>query len=143
MKPYKNENSSKKRVSIQNQISSRNLSLLYLKFFHKIFDSLNISLLFLIFILSFLSLNSQRKWTNIYSDLAKTKLFNNNLIDYISNTEELYIQEFESLNTLKKTTPEDLIYFERQVPNKKDNFFIKNIKNIHHGLKDSIYQRGY
>ena len=143
MNTYKNENSLKKKVSNKNKIISTNLSLFNLKFLHKIFDSLNISLLILIFILSFLSFNSQRKWTDIYSNLAKTKQFNNNLIDYISNIEEFYIQEFESLNTLKKTMPADLIYFERQISNKKENFIDKNIKNLHKGLKDSIYQRGY
>ena len=143
MNTYQNENSLNKKVSNQNKITPTNLSLLNLKFLHKIFDSLNISLLILIFILSFLSFNSQRKWTDIYSNLAKTKHFNNNLIDYISNIEEFYIQEFESLKTLKKTTPEDLIYFERQISNKKENFFNKNINNLYEGLKDSIYQRGY
>ena len=68
---------------------------------------------------------------------------NNNLIDYISKTEEFYINELESLNYLKKTTPKDLIYLDRQNTQKKENFLIKKIKIIILGLKDSRYQIGY
>ena len=60
---------------------------------------------------------------NIYKNLVKTRTNNNNLIDYISKTEEFYINEIESLNTLKKTTPKDLIYIDRQITKeKKINF---------------------
>ena len=38
---------------------------------------------------------------------------NNNLIDYISKTEEFYIGELESLNNYRKTKPKDLIYLDR------------------------------
>ena len=126
-----------------NKVNSNKISLLNLKFIHKIFNSLNFSLLILIVILSFLSFNSQKKWTTIYKNLAKTRLNNNNLIDYISKIEELYINEIDSLNTFKKATPKDLIYFDRKIPEKKKNKFIKNIKYIQNGLKDSKYQRGY
>ena len=97
----------------------------------------------LIFILSFLSFDSQRKWTSIYKNLTKTISNNNNLIDYISKTEEFYINELESLKTLKKTTPKDLIYLKKQITGQKKNKLIKNIKYIQDGLKDSRYQRGY
>ena len=88
-----------------NKINSKKIKLFNLKFIHRILDSVNISLFILIFILSFLSFNSQREWTSIYKDLAKTKSNNNNLIDYISKTEEFYINEIESLKIFKKTTP--------------------------------------
>ena len=143
MHKFENENSLNKTLYEINQINSKNISLLNLKFIHKILNSINISLLILIFILSFLSFNSQRKWTNIYKNLAQTRSNNNNLIDYISKTEEFYINEIESLNTFKKTTPKDLIYFDRKITEKKKNKLIKNIKYIQDGLKDSEYQRGY
>ena len=143
MNIYENENSLNSYSSSNNLINSKNTSLFNLRFIHKLFNSINVSLLILIFILSFLSLNSQKKWTSFYRNLAKTRLYNNNLIDYISKTEEFYIKEIESLNTFKKTTPKDLIYLDKQITKEKKNKLIKNIKYIKDGLKDSKYQRGY
>ncbi len=143
MKIFKNENSLNKNLSNTNQINSENISLFNLKLIHKLFDSINISILILIFILSFLSVNSQRKWSIIYKNLAKTRSNNNNLIDYISKTEEFYINEIETLNTLKKTTPKDLIYLDKQINKQKKNNLNQYIKYIKNGLKDSKYQRGY
>ena len=139
----KNENSLKNNLYDSNKITSKKIKLFNLKFIHRIFDSVNISLLILIFILSFLSFNSQRKWTSIYKNLLKTRANNNNLIDYISKTEEFYINEIESLNTFKKTTPKDLIYLDKQINKKKGNNLNKKIKYIKDGLKDSKYQIGY
>ena len=139
----KNENSLKNYPHNSNQITSNKVKLFNLKFIHRIFDSVNISLLILIFILSFLSFNSQRKWTSIYRNLAKTRVNNNNLIDYISKIEEFYVNEFESLNTLKKTTPKDLIYLDKQITKNERNNLNKKIKFIKDGLKDSKYQKGY
>ncbi len=139
----KNENSLKNTLYDANKITSKKFKLFNLKFIHRIFDSLNISLLILIFILSFLSFNSQRKWTNIYKNLAKTIANNNNLIDYISKTEEFYINEIESHNTFKKTTPKDLIYLDKQITKNKRSNLNKKIKFIKDGLKDSKYQKGY
>ena len=140
MNIFENENSLNKNLQKVNQTSSNKLNL---KLINKIFNSVNISLLSLIFILSFLSFNSQRKWTIIYKDLGKIKSNNNNLIDYISKTEEFYIIESESLDTFKKTTPKDLIYLNKQITRQKNNILIKNIKYIQDGLKDSRYQTGY
>ena len=139
----KNENSLKNNLYDANKITSKKIKLFNLKFIHRIFDSVNISLLILIFILSFLSFNSQRKWTSIYKNLLKTRANNNNLIDYISKTEEFYINEIESLNTFKKTTPKDLIYLDKQITQNKNNYLNKKIKFIKDGLKDSKYQKGY
>ena len=139
----KNENSLKNNLYDANKITSKKIKLFNLKFIHRIFDSLNISLLILIFILSFLSFNSQRKWTSIYKNLLKTRANNNNLIDYISKTEEFYINEIESLNTFKKATPKDLIYLDKQITQNKNNYLNKKIKFIKDGLKDSKYQKGY
>ena len=139
----KNENSLKNNLYDANKITSKNIKLFNLGLIHKIFDSVNISLLILIFILSFLSFNSQRKWTSIYKNLLKTRANNNNLIDYISKTEEFYINEIESLNTFKKATPKDLIYLDKQITQNKNNYLNKKIKFIKDGLKDSKYQKGY
>ena len=83
------------------------------------------------------------KWTRIYKNLLKTRANNDNLIDYISKTEEFYINEIESLNTFKKTTPKDLIYLDKQITQNKNNYLKKKIKFIKDGLKDSKYQKGY
>lgn len=139
----KNENSLKNNLYDANKITSKKIKLFNLKFIHRIFDSVNISLLIVIFILSFLSFNSQRKWTSIYKNLLKTRANNNNLIDYISKTEEFYINEIESLNTFKKATPKDLIYLDKQITQNKNNYLNKKIKFIKDGLKDSKYQKGY
>ena len=143
MNIYKNENSLNKNLSKINQINSKNISLFNLKLIHRILDSINISLLILIFILSFISFNSQKKWTSIYKNLAKTRSNNNNLIDYISRTEEYYINKIETLDNLKKTTPKDLIYLNKQITKEKKNNFNKKINYIQKGLKDSKYQKGY
>ena len=142
MKPYGNQLNFKKKVSYESQKNSEKISKLNIQFIHQIFDSINISLLVLIFTLFFLSLDSQRKWSNTYKTLSKTKAMNNNLIDYISKMEELYISELESLNTYRKTKPKDLIYLNR-IPEKKENFFKKNFRRLLEGIRDSKYQIGY
>ena len=134
---------SKKKLSNKNKTNQKKNQLFNTKLIHSILDSINISILILIFILSFISFNSQREWTNFYRNLAKTRAKNNNLIDYISKTEEFYIQEIESLKTFKKTTPKDLLYLDKQITNQKENYLIQKIKNISDGLKDSRYQKGY
>ena len=67
---------------------------------------------------------------------------NNNLIDYISKTQEFYIGELESLNNYRKTKPKDLIYISRTAE-KKESFFKKNFKSLIKGFKDSKYLGGY
>ena len=142
MKSYGNKFSLKKKVSYQSQKNSENISILKIKFIHQIFDAINISLLILIFILFFLSFDSQRKWSNTYITLSKTRAINNNLIDYISKVEEFYISELESLNIYRKTKPEDLIYLDK-LAEKKESLFKKNLSSFIEGFMDSKYQRGY
>ena len=84
-----------------------------------------------------------RDRTSIYKNLLKTRANNNNLIDYISKTEEFYINKIEFLNTFKKATPKDLIYLDKQITQNKNNYLNKKIKFIKDGLKDSKYQKGY
>ena len=142
MNPYKNRNSLINHSNTE-KFYSKNISLFNLKLIHKVFNSINISLLILLFTLTFLSLNSQRKWTHIYNNLAKRRAHNNNLIDFISKTEQFYINEIESLKNYKKTTPKDLIYLMKPIKNQKENYFNKKIEFIRNGLKDSRYQRGF
>ena len=142
MKPYGNQFNLKKKVSYQSQKKSIKISLFNFRFIHQISDTVNICLLVLIFTLFFLSFDSQRKWSNTYKTLSKTRAINNNLIDYISKIEEFYISELESLNIYRKTKPEDLIYLDK-LPEKKESLFKKNLSSFIEGFSDSKYQRGY
>ena len=142
MKPYGNQHNFKKKVLCESKKNSEKISILNIKLLHQIFDTINSSLLILIFTLLFLSFDSQRKWSNTFRTLSKTRTSNNNLIDYISQTEESYISELESLNTYKKTKPKDLIYLDK-VTDKKESLFKKNLSSFIEGVSDSKYERGY
>jgi len=142
MKTYGNQLKLKKKVSYEGKKDSEKISIINIKLVHQIFDTINISLLVLIFTLFFLSFDSQRKWSNTYKTLSKTRAINNNLIDYISKIEEFYISELESLNIYRKTKPEDLIYLDK-IEKKKESFFKKNLNTFIKGFSDSKYQSGY
>ena len=142
MNPYEKNLFFKKKVSYERQQNSEKIFKFNIQLIHQIFNTINSSLLVLIFTLFFVSLESQRKWSNTYKNLSKTKLMNNNLNEYIAKTEEFYIGELESLNTYRKTKPKDLIYLERTAE-KKESFFNKNFRSLIEGLIDSKYQRGY
>ena len=142
MKPYGNQLNLKKKVSYESKKNSEKISILNIKLIHQIFDTINVSILVLILILFFLSFDSQRKWSNTYKILSKTRAINNNLIDYISKIEEFYISELESLNIYRKTKPEDLIYLDK-LKEKKEGTFKKNLSTFIEGFSDSKYQRGY
>jgi len=142
MKPYWNQLNLKKKVSYERKKNSEKISIPHIKLIHQIFDTINISLLVLIFTLFFLSFDSQRKWANTYKTLSKTRTINNNLIDYVSKIEEFYISELESISAYRKTKPEDLIYL-NNLPEKKESLFEKNLSSFIEGFVDSKYQRGY
>ena len=142
MKPFGNQFSLKKKVSYESKKHSEKISILNIKLIHQIFDTINISLLVLIFILFFLSFDSQKKWSNTYKTLSKTRAINNNLIDYISKIEQFYISELESLNIYRKTKPQDLIYLDKR-PEKTESLFKKNLSSLIEGFSDSKYQMGY
>ena len=142
MNPSEKKTFFKKKVSYEIKQNSEKIFKFNIQLIHQIFNSINTSLLVLIFILFFLSLDSQSKWSNIYKNLSKTKAMNNNLNEYISKTEEFYIGELESLNTYRKTKPKDLLYLER-TPEKKEGFFKKNFRIFIKGLNESKYQKGY
>ena len=142
MKPYGNKLNFKKKVLNESKKNFEKISIINIKLIHQILDTINISLLVLIFTLFFLSFDSQRKWSNTYKTLSKTRAINNNLIDYISKIEEFYISELESLNIYRKTKPEDLIYLDK-LTEKKESLFRKNLNFLIEGFYDSKYQRGY
>ena len=142
MTPYGTKSNFKKKVSYQSKKNSKKTSIPNIKLIHQIFDTVNISLLVFIFTLFFLSFDSQRKWSNTYKTLSKTRALNNNLIDYISKIEEFYIGELESLNIYRKTKPEDLIYLNK-ISVKEERLFKKNLRSFTEGFNDSQYQRGY
>ena len=110
--------------------------------FHKIFNGLNLSVLILLFTFSFLSLNGQRKWTNFYSLMKDLRTNNNNLIDYISITEESYINEIDTLDKFKKTTSKDLIYVSKNIKQKELNKFQQYFFNLKRGIQEGTFQRG-
>ena len=142
MEAYEKQSYLKKKVSYESKKKSEKISELNIQLLHQLLNTINISLLVLIFTLFFLSFDSQKQWSSIYKTLSKTKAINNNLIDYISNTEEFYISELESLKTYKKTKPKDLIYLDK-ITQKKESFFKKNFRSFIKGFTESKYQKGY
>ena len=109
----------------------------------KIIDFLNISIIILLLFLSFISLNSQRKWTMFYSGMIEIRNKNNNIIDYISKTEQYLLNEIEHQNNMKKTNPDDLIYLTKTREKKRTNFHYLVAKEMIKGFDDGRYQRGY
>ena len=109
----------------------------------EIIDRLNISIIILILFLSFISLSSQRKWTILYSSMIDIKNKNNNIIDYISKTEQYLLNEIEHQNNIKKTNPDDLIYLTKTKEKKRINFLSFVVKEMIKGFDDGRYQRGY
>ncbi len=142
MRPYGTTSYLKKKVSLERKKNSEKISKLNIKLINQIIDSINLSLIILIFTLFFLTLDSQRKWSNTYKTLSKTRVMNNNLIDYISKTEEFYISKLDSLKTYRKAKPKDLVYIDK-IAEKKESFFNQNFRIFIKGLRDSQYQRGY
>ena len=142
MKPYGNQFNLKRKVTCQTKKNFEKISIINIKLIHQIFNTINISLLVFIFTLFFLSFDSQRKWSNTYKSLSETRAINDNLIDYISKIEEIYISELESLKIYRKTKPEDLIYLDK-LTEKKESKFKKNLSIFIEGFSDSKYQRGY
>ncbi len=108
----------------------------------KIIDVLNISIIIVTLFLSFISLNSQRKWTMFYSSMIEMRNKNNNIIDYISKTEQYFLNEIEHQQNLKKTNPDDLIYLIK-TKEKEKNFLSLVFKEMSKGFDDGKYQRGY
>ena len=109
----------------------------------KIIDRLNILVIFLLLFLSFISLNSQRKWTIFYSSMQDIRNKNNNIIDYISKIEQHFLNEIDYQHNIKKTNPEDLIHIIKTKDKIKKNFLSLVVREMSKGFYDGIYQRGY
>ena len=114
--------------------------LLTLKVLNKIIDYTNLLLVCLIIIYSFISFNSLREWTEIYSSMNKIRLINNDLNGYIATTEEYYINEVEMKDQFKKTSSKDLIYLKKPIKKINNKFPISDFIK---GLLDGKFQRGY
>ena len=113
------------------------------KIYGKIINRLNISIIICILFLSFISFNNQRKWTMFYSSMIQLKDKNNNIIEYISKTEEHFLNEIAHKHNIKKTNPDDLIYLLKIEEKEKINFLSSVFKEISRGFDDGIYQKGY
>ena len=93
--------------------------------------------------MSYLSFDSQRKWTNYYSAIQIIRQINSNLIDYSSQAEEFYLTEIESLEDFRITTTKDLIYLSMPLLKNERGFMEDSLELIREGLKEGFYQRGY
>jgi len=109
----------------------------------KIMNRLNILIVILILFLSFISLNNQRKWTMYYSSMIDLRDKNNNIIDYISKTEQYFLNEIDHKDNIKKTNPDDLIYLIRTKEKERVNFLYSAFKEMTRGFYDGKYQKGY
>ena len=123
--------------------SNLELTLNVIDLLHKIFDGLNFSLIILISILSFISINTQRKWTNFYKVRTQTREINANLIDHISKTEEFYLTEIENHDEFRKATSKDLIYLSKPQEITKMKLHDLIFGEIKNGILESKFQRGY
>ena len=113
------------------------------KIYYKIINFLNISIIFLILFLSFISLNNQRKWTMFYSSMIELRNKNNNIIDYISKTEQYFLNEIDHQHNIKKTNPDDLIYLIKTKEKEKINLLSLLVREIRKGFDDGRFQIGY
>ena len=111
--------------------------------YSKIIDHLNVSIIILTLFLYLVSLNSQRKWTLYYTSMIETRNKNNNIIDYISKTEQYFLNEIEHQQNIKKTKPDDLIYLIKTKEKKRINFLFLVAKEMIKGFDNGRYQRGY
>ena len=124
----------------ENETYDLQSKLLTLNIFHKILNYFNLSLFCLITIYSFIALNSQREWTEIYSSIMKIRLVNNDLNGYISKTEEYFLKEVEMKDQFKKATSKDLVYLKKPPQSINYKFSFSEFLD---GLSDGKYQRGY
>ena len=78
-----------------------------------------------------------------YSSMIELRNKNNNIIDYISKTEQYFLDEIEYQHNIKKTNPDDLIYLIK-TKDKEKKFFLSFVVNeMRKGFNDGKYQRGY
>jgi len=68
---------------------------------------------------------------------------NNNIIDYISKTEQYFLNEIDHKDNIKKTNPDDLIYLLKTKEKERTNFLLSAFKEMSRGIDDGRYQKGY
>ena len=78
-----------------------------------------------------------------YSNMIDMRNKNNNIIDYISKTEQYFLNEIEHQHNIKKTNPEDIVYLKKLKEKEKINFFSLVSREIIKGIDDGKYQRGF
>ena len=109
----------------------------------KIINLLNISIISLIFFLSFISLNTQSNWTMFYSSMIEIRNKNNNINDYISKTEEYFLDEIMNEDEIKNANPDDLIYLLKTKEKERSNSLSLVLEEMTKGFNDGKYQHGY
>ena len=113
------------------------------RIFCKLIDGLNISIISLIFFLSFISLNTQSNWTMFYSSMIEIRNKNNNINDYISKTEQYFLNEIMNQDEIKNANPDDLIYLLKTKEKERSNSLSLVLEEMTKGFNDGKYQHGY
>ena len=102
-KSYLKKNfSHESKKNSEKNISKLNINI---KLIHQIFDTINISFIVLIFTLFFLSLDSQRKWSNTYKTLSKTRAMNNISLTIFLKQKNFILANLNLLILIKKLNP--------------------------------------
>ena len=78
-----------------------------------------------------------------YSSMIELRNKNNHIIDYISKTEQYFLNEIEQHNNIKKTNPDDLIYLTKTKEKERTNYLNLVVKELSKGFNHGKYQRGY
>jgi len=78
-----------------------------------------------------------------YSSMIELRDKNNNIIDYISKTEQYFLNEIDQKDNIKRANPDDLIYLLKTKEKEKINFLSSLFKEIIKGFDDGKYQKGY
>jgi len=78
-----------------------------------------------------------------YSSMIELRNKNNNIIDYISKTEQYFLNEIDLQHNIKKTDPDDLIYLVKTIEKEKTNFLSLVVNEIIKGFDDGRFQKGY
>ncbi len=78
-----------------------------------------------------------------YSSMIELRDKNNNIIDYISKTEQYLLNEIDQKDNIKRANPDDLIYLLKTKEKEKINFLSIIFKEIIKGFDDGRYQKGY
>ena len=78
-----------------------------------------------------------------YSSMVEIRNKNNNIIDYISKTEQYFLNEIEHQHNIKKTNPDDLIYLMKTKEKERINFLSLVVKELTKGFENGRYQKGY